>query len=204
MLANKEQMHSDSENSQVDINSKTVETWPDNSDQYDDDKPLCRLCYGTKYDDSNLIEPCLCKGTVAKVHRKCLENWLNRIGSKRCDLCLFEFKCKETLRYGLWQSIRIWTRQYRRRRYLMADFCLFLTMNFITLAMIALLLQAVHHAYTDETLKDVLPTWYYFILGIATTLWVIVYFMTFVVFFNTQIKPWFMWWRSTKTIQITD
>lgn len=47
---------------------------------FDDEQPSCRLCFGTDLDDSDLIEPCLCKGTMAKVHRKCLEEWLNISG----------------------------------------------------------------------------------------------------------------------------
>lgn len=175
---------------------------PDSDDGTESDQLFCRLCYGTKYDDRSLIEPCLCKGTMAKVHRKCLEKWLNRIGSTKCELCLFEFECETKLRYGLFQSIRIWMRHNGRRRYIMHDFCLFLTMNIITLSMIILLLQAIHHIYTDNLIKNVLPLWYFVALCMAAALWIAIYFLTFAVFFNTQIRPWYKWWRSVKKITL--
>lgn len=186
------------------VNSNVVEVKCSNIDDEleEEIEPFCRLCYGTKYDDSTLIEPCLCKGTVAKVHRQCLEKWLNRIGSKKCDLCLYEFKCEETLRYGLFQSLRVWMRHRNRRRYLLHDFCLFLTMNIITLSMIALLLQAIHHVYTDDLIRDNLPIWYFIALLLAAVLWITIYIMTFVVFISTQILPWFRWWRSVKKISL--
>lgn len=174
----------------------------DNDDESKDDQLFCRLCYGTKYDDSTLIEPCSCKGTMAKVHRQCLEKWLNRVGSTKCELCLFEFECEEKLRYGLIQSMGIWMRHNGRRRYILHDFCLFLTMNVITLSMIILLLQAIHHIYSDNFIKDALPVWYFIALCLAAALWISIYFLTFAVFFNTQIRPWWKWWRSVKKITL--
>lgn len=171
-------------------------------DSSKEDQLFCRLCYGTKYDDSSLIEPCSCKGTMAKVHRQCLQKWLNHIGSTKCELCLFEFKCEEKLRYGLFRSISIWMRHNGRRRYILHDFSLFLTMNIITLSMIILLLQAIHHIYNDNVVKDALPVWYFVALCLAAALWIAIYFLTFAVFFNTQIRPWYKWWRSVKKITL--
>lgn len=162
----------------------------DDGDESKEGQLFCRLCYGTKYDDNSLIQPCLCKGTMAKVHRQCLEKWLNRVGSTKCELCQFEFECEEKLRYGVFQSIGIWIRHNGRRRYILHDFCLFLTMNVITLSMVILLLQAIHHIYSDNFIKDQLPLWYCVALCLAAALWISIYFLTFAVFFNTQIRPW--------------
>lgn len=177
---------------------------PGSESQSDEERVFCRLCYGTKYDDGNLIEPCLCKGSVAKVHRKCLEKWLNRIGSKTCELCLFEFKCEETLRYGLCESIQVWLRQYRQHRYLLHDLCLFVTMNIITMSMIVVLLQAIYQILSNEAIRNALPMWYILALWIAAILWIAIYLLTVAVFFNTQIRPWYQWWRSTKKIKIVN
>lgn len=184
------------------VNETLVQGILNQYDSDDDDRPFCRLCYGTKYDDTTLIEPCSCKGTVAHVHKQCLNKWLNRSGSKRCDLCLFEFKCEEKLRYGLFESIKIWTNNCRRRQFLMHDFCLFLTMNTITISMIALLFQAIYHIIIDEVMKESLPMWYLVALCMAAALWVIIYFFTCAVFFKTQIQPWYKWWRSMKKISV--
>lgn len=207
MVTSDETIQARRETPQGNTSSNVVETSKknpsnNNIDELEEDEVFCRLCYGTKYDDSSLIEPCLCKGTVAKVHRQCLEKWLNRIGSKKCELCLFEFECQEKLRYGCFQSIGIWLRVHRRRRFLMHDILLFLTMNVITLSMIALLLQAIYHVYSDEIVKEALPFWYFVALCLAALLWIIIYILTFVVFINTQIRPWYRWWRSVKKINL--
>lgn len=204
MLANDDENFAEKTDLQEAIRSDLVKTAhnPNSVDEFHEEKPFCRLCYDTKYDDSTLIEPCLCKGTMSKVHKKCLEKWLNRIGSKKCELCLFEFKTEEILRYGMFQSIGVWTRSYRRRQYLMHDFCLFLMLNVITLSMIGLLLQAIHHIISENFLAPTLPMWYFIILCLAAGLWIVIYVSIFIIFINTHIRPWFVWWRSMKKINL--
>lgn len=204
MLANENEIQSERKLSQENIQSDATESAniPNGGADFDEEKPFCRLCYDTKYDDSSLIKPCLCKGSMGNVHKKCLEHWLNRCGSKKCELCLFEFKTEDRLRYGLLQSIRIWTRNYRRRQYLMHDFCLFIMMNIITLTMIGLLFQAIHHAIKDEFIKENMPVWYFIALCSAAGVGVIIYFATCIMFVKTHIRPWFIWWRSVKKINL--
>lgn len=170
--------------------------------KFADEKPFCRLCYDTKYDDSTLIEPCSCKGTMAKVHVQCLEKWLNHIRSKKCELCLFEFKTEEKLHYGLFQSIGIWTRNNRRHQCLMHDFYLFLMMNVIALSMIGLLLQVIHHVINDDYIRETLPIWYIAALCFATGLWITIYILIIGIFISSHIQPWFVWWRSVKKINL--
>lgn len=168
----------------------------------DEETPLCRLCYGTKYDDISLIEPCSCKGTMAKVHRQCLERWLSHSGSKKCELCLYEYECDETLRYGIFESMIIWMRQNGRGRYFVHECFLFLIMNIITLSMIALLVQAIRHIYNENLLDESLPLWYFVSLCVAVSLWVAILLLACAVFYNVQIRPWFIWWKSMKKITI--
>lgn len=203
MVANEKPMQTELSESPETSRPDAVVNIPDGHDQSDEDQVSCRLCYGTRHDDSNLIEPCLCKGTMAKVHRKCLEKWLNRVGSTKCDLCLFEFKCAQTRRYGMCQSIGVWLRHHREQRFLMHDFCLFFVMNCITLSMIVVLLQAIYHVSSDENIRRALPMWYFLALCIATVLWIAIYCLTILVFVNTQIRPWFHWWQTTKKIQLS-
>jgi len=53
----------------------------------------CRICLETD-NENDLISPCLCSGSSADVHRKCLDNWrsLNTNGKafKFCNVCEFE------------------------------------------------------------------------------------------------------------------
>jgi hypothetical protein len=86
-----------------------------------------------------LISPCICKGTLAYVHRSCLEHWLGRSATRHCELCLYDYRFTEILRllndelvfffgfyylkfsfcrYQWWQALRIWYRNSRNRNML--------------------------------------------------------------------------------------
>ncbi|MBN3296377.1 MARH3 ligase, partial [Amia calva] len=52
--------------------------------------PFCRICHeGGSVE--HLLSPCECAGTVAMVHRSCLEHWLTASNTSHCELCHFEF-----------------------------------------------------------------------------------------------------------------
>ena len=54
------------------------------------DEPFCRICHegGTS---GELLSPCECSGTLAMVHRACLEHWLTSSNSSHCELCHYQF-----------------------------------------------------------------------------------------------------------------
>ena len=60
----------------------------------DDQLKQCRICLDTDHPD-DIISPCLCNGSAAYVHRKCLNNWrsenANGRGFKYCNVCQFEY-----------------------------------------------------------------------------------------------------------------
>ncbi|XP_045474863.1 E3 ubiquitin-protein ligase MARCHF3-like [Harmonia axyridis] len=70
---------------------------------------VCRICYDA---DSNeeLITPCRCKGTVAYVHRSCLETWLAEANATNCELCHQAFHTERTPKYTTCQSLWRWLR----------------------------------------------------------------------------------------------
>ncbi|XP_030650094.1 E3 ubiquitin-protein ligase MARCHF3 [Chanos chanos] len=54
------------------------------------EEPFCRICHeGSGAGD--LLSPCNCAGSLAMVHRTCLEHWLTASGTRHCELCHFEF-----------------------------------------------------------------------------------------------------------------
>lgn len=70
-----------------------------------DSDAMCRICYRS---DGSMIEPCRCKGSIAKVHRLCLETWLDyRENYTACELCSFEYKVKKPHECSLLESIKI-------------------------------------------------------------------------------------------------
>ncbi|KAF2896834.1 hypothetical protein ILUMI_09344 [Ignelater luminosus] len=70
---------------------------------------VCRICYdGDK--DEPIITPCRCRGTVAFVHRSCLETWLAESNTTSCELCHHVYRTERTPKYTARQSIWRWFR----------------------------------------------------------------------------------------------
>lgn len=44
----------------------------------------CRICYE---DEDELITPCQCDGTMAFVHKECIERWIEISNRETCELC---------------------------------------------------------------------------------------------------------------------
>lgn len=70
--------------------------------------PVCRICYESEPD--NLIEPCNCKGSMGKMHKKCLELWLSEKHSKKCEFCSFAYDVEFVPKYKRLQSFFVWTK----------------------------------------------------------------------------------------------
>lgn len=77
--------------------------------------PICRICYESEPND--LIEPCNCKGSMGKMHKNCLEIWLNGKMSKKCEFCSFAYNVKLVPKYKPLESIYIWTKAELMRTY---------------------------------------------------------------------------------------
>ncbi|KAL1007505.1 hypothetical protein UPYG_G00087680 [Umbra pygmaea] len=56
----------------------------------DSEEPFCRICHeGGSVGE--LLSPCECSGTLAMVHRACLEHWLTASHSSCCELCHHQY-----------------------------------------------------------------------------------------------------------------
>lgn len=67
---------------------------------------VCRICYQS---DGSMIEPCRCKGSVAKVHRHCIQTWLHYNQEKvSCEMCSFQYKVKRPYNCGFVESFNIY------------------------------------------------------------------------------------------------
>ncbi|XP_060535590.1 E3 ubiquitin-protein ligase MARCHF3-like [Cylas formicarius] len=69
----------------------------------------CRICYDSDKEEQ-LIAPCHCKGTMAFVHRSCLETWLSESGTSTCELCHQIYTTERTIKYTSGCSIWHWLR----------------------------------------------------------------------------------------------
>uniref|UniRef100_A0A671VPQ0 RING-type E3 ubiquitin transferase n=3 Tax=Sparus aurata TaxID=8175 RepID=A0A671VPQ0_SPAAU len=54
------------------------------------ENPMCRICHDSGAQEE-LLSPCECSGTLATIHRSCLEHWLSASGTSFCELCHYQF-----------------------------------------------------------------------------------------------------------------
>lgn len=54
---------------------------------------LCsrRICHCEGDDESPLITPCHCTGSLRFVHQSCLQQWIKSSDTRCCELCKYEF-----------------------------------------------------------------------------------------------------------------
>lgn len=70
---------------------------------------MCRICHDNSPRKA-LIAPCDCDGTIAWVHRKCVESWLTRSGKNKCELCGAKYILKRRP-----PKLRQWLQQHPRQ-----------------------------------------------------------------------------------------
>ncbi|NXG50393.1 MARH1 ligase, partial [Psilopogon haemacephalus] len=60
-------------------------------DDWSDDLEVCRICHCEGDDESPLITPCRCTGTLRFVHQACLHQWIKSSDTRCCELCKYDF-----------------------------------------------------------------------------------------------------------------
>lgn len=48
---------------------------------------ICRICHCEGDDESPLITPCRCAGSLHFVHQACLQQWIKSSDARCCELC---------------------------------------------------------------------------------------------------------------------
>lgn len=90
------------------IENETIE-YERNSDHSMDD--MCRICHGGESlspELGRLISACNCRGTVGRVHVRCLERWLTESGKTRCELCGTRYVTRRVHKYGVPKALVMW------------------------------------------------------------------------------------------------
>ncbi|XP_013170087.1 PREDICTED: uncharacterized protein LOC106119591 [Papilio xuthus] len=70
---------------------------------------ICRICFGGASRE-RLARPCACRGTVAAVHRSCLERWLLQAATSHCELCRYHYVVTRTHKWSWWRAALAWAR----------------------------------------------------------------------------------------------
>jgi len=69
--------------------------------------PMCRICHDIEGEEE-LLSPCECSGTLATIHRSCLEHWLSASGTSFCELCHYQFTVQRKSRplLEVWDTVK--------------------------------------------------------------------------------------------------
>ncbi|XP_047533263.1 uncharacterized protein LOC125068230 [Vanessa atalanta] len=75
---------------------------------------ICRICFGGESAE-RLVRPCSCRGTIAAVHRTCLERWLLQAATSYCELCRHHYVVTRSHKWSWARSLVEWARSGRGR-----------------------------------------------------------------------------------------
>lgn len=105
----------DTDDSKIEIIKQVIEVG-ENTDREEEEISshslgnMCRICHSADAisDAGNLISACSCRGTIGRVHVKCLERWLTESGKSRCELCGTKYVTKRVHRFGIFKAFIMW------------------------------------------------------------------------------------------------
>ncbi|KAM6157104.1 E3 ubiquitin-protein ligase MARCHF8 isoform 1-T1 [Erethizon dorsatum] len=75
----------------------------------------CRICHCEGDDESPLITPCHCTGSLHFVHQVCLQQWIKSSDARCCELCKYEFVMETRLKpLRKWEKLQMSTSERRK------------------------------------------------------------------------------------------
>ncbi|XP_046810980.1 E3 ubiquitin-protein ligase MARCHF3 isoform X2 [Lucilia cuprina] len=151
---------------------------------------VCRICHNSE-NPEKLVSPCLCKGSLSYVHIDCLERWISVSNCTTCELCQFQYNTEQTLRYTLYQSLRMWYSRNMSRRALQEDCQMFSLLTLVAFGIVGTLLVAVQYYILQGHISGLGRLWTkgWLIFFLFTTL--IVYFVNVYMIIKSQLMPWY-------------
>ncbi|XP_075072649.1 E3 ubiquitin-protein ligase MARCHF8 isoform X4 [Mixophyes fleayi] len=76
---------------------------------------ICRICHCEGDDESPLITPCHCTGSLHFVHQACLQQWIKSSDTRCCELCKFEFIMETKLKpLRKWEKLQMTSSERRK------------------------------------------------------------------------------------------
>uniref|UniRef100_A0A8D0EFH2 RING-type E3 ubiquitin transferase n=1 Tax=Salvator merianae TaxID=96440 RepID=A0A8D0EFH2_SALMN len=75
----------------------------------------CRICHCEGDDESPLIAPCRCTGSLNFVHQTCLQQWIKSSDTRCCELCKYEFIMETKLKpLRKWEKLQMTASERRK------------------------------------------------------------------------------------------
>lgn len=155
--------------------------------------PFCRICYGSQIE--NMIEPCSCRGTIAHVHKQCLEKWLSEKESKTCELCAHKYNVEVVPKYYLVESINVWLRHELSTKDSF-DIILIVVWMFIILGAAAFILPKLHPFEEMSSPKGISFLFALFVIDLLLIIARFFYLM------RKSVLDWYAWWKSEKKVHL--
>uniref|UniRef100_G1L2T5 RING-type E3 ubiquitin transferase n=1 Tax=Ailuropoda melanoleuca TaxID=9646 RepID=G1L2T5_AILME len=76
---------------------------------------ICRICHCEGDEESPLITPCRCTGTLRFVHQSCLHQWIKSSDTRCCELCKYDFIMETKLKpLRKWEKLQMTTSERRK------------------------------------------------------------------------------------------
>ncbi|XP_044298792.1 uncharacterized protein LOC123029671 [Varanus komodoensis] len=75
----------------------------------------CRICHCEGDEESPLIAPCRCTGSLNFVHQACLQHWIKSSDTRCCELCKYEFVMETKLKpWRKWEKLQMTSSERRK------------------------------------------------------------------------------------------
>ncbi|XP_060546843.1 E3 ubiquitin-protein ligase MARCHF1 isoform X6 [Pantherophis guttatus] len=105
-------------NREVEASSPTTGTAPGSQSRLSvcpSTQDICRICHCEGDDESPLITPCRCTGTLRFVHQACLHQWIKSSDTRCCELCKYDFIMETKLKpLRKWEKLQMTTSERRK------------------------------------------------------------------------------------------
>ncbi|XP_023261528.1 E3 ubiquitin-protein ligase MARCH8 isoform X2 [Seriola lalandi dorsalis] len=147
----------------------------------------CRICHCEGDDESPLITPCHCTGSLRFVHQACLQQWIKSSDTRCCELCKYEFIMETKLKpLRKWEKLQMTASE---RRKIMCS----VTFHVIAITCVVWSLYVLIDRTADEIRQGILewPFWTKLVV-------VAIGFTGGLVFMYVQCKVYIHLWRRLK------
>ncbi|XP_068183032.1 E3 ubiquitin-protein ligase MARCHF8-like isoform X2 [Antennarius striatus] len=148
---------------------------------------ICRICHCEGDDESPLITPCHCTGSLRFVHQSCLQQWIKSSDTRCCELCKYEFIMETKLKpLRKWEKLQMTASE---RRKIMCS----VTFHVIAITCVVWSLYVLIDRTADEIRQGILewPFWTKLVV-------VAIGFTGGLVFMYVQCKVYIHLWRRLK------
>ncbi|XP_071249713.1 E3 ubiquitin-protein ligase MARCHF8-like isoform X2 [Salvelinus alpinus] len=148
---------------------------------------ICRICHCEGDDDSPLITPCNCTGSLRFVHQACLQQWIKSSDTRCCELCKYQFIMETKLKpLCKWEKLQMTSSE---RRKIMCS----VTFHVIAITCVVWSLYVLIDRTADEIRAGILewPFWTKLVV-------VAIGFTGGLVFMYVQCKVYIQLWRRLK------